>query len=183
MRRRLPWVAYVFLCVPVAGMTAVAACGGGEDNPTDGGSDATTDVQPDIAKLPETGPDVLDAGCANDVDLTQYLPSADASIDVDAGGLDIAVCTGCLKDNCGTDINACNSDCDCRQGVIDLVTCIGGGGDLQGCFLDAVTSSDKNLTNLVACAYGQCLNICVPNGDGGTDAATDAPSDASDDGG
>lgn len=179
-KRRLPSVAYLLLVVPVAAMAAIAACGGEDNGNGDAGPDATTDVQPDIAKL-DTGPDVLDASCANDVDLTQYLPSADASIDVDAGGLNIAACTGCLKTSCGTDINACNGDCDCRQGVIDLVTCVGGGGDLQSCFLNALTSGNTDLQNLVGCASSSCLSICLgTGGDGGT---TDSgSSDAANDG-
>jgi hypothetical protein len=153
-----------------------SACGG-SDEPTDGGSDATTDVTQDIAKI-ESGPDVLDAGCQNDVDLTQYLPSADASIDVDAGGFDIAACTGCLKSSCGTDINACNNDCDCRQGVVDAVTCVANGGAAQTCFLGALSSNNADLVNLVSCAAGSCQGACL--GSGGDAGKSDASADAAD---
>ena len=175
MRRRIPSIAFVFLTLPLAALASVSACGG-DDNKGDGGPDATTDAPPDVAKL-EAGPDVVDAGCANDADLTQYLPSADASIDVDAG-LNIAACTGCLKDSCGTQINSCNSDCDCRQGVIDFVTCIAQNqAGLSTCVSDALGSGNQDLINLVSCAGGKCLSVCLP-GDGGT--PSDAGSDAGD---
>jgi hypothetical protein len=164
MKHRLPSFAFLALLVPVAGIGVLEACGGTEEV-KDGGADATTDVVPDVAK--EAAPDVLDASCANDVDLTQYLPSADASIDVDAGGVNLAQCTGCLKSSCGTDINSCNQDCDCRQTIIDAVTCIGQGGNPQTCFGAALLNGDQNVQNLFTCALGSCGSICIP-ADGGT---------------
>ena len=181
MRRRLPSIAFVFLALPLGAMAAISACGGDDNGTNDAGPDATMDVvQPDVAKI-EAGPDVLDAGCANDVDLTQYLPSADASIDVDAGNVDITACTGCLKGSCGTDINACNQDCDCREGVIEFVECIGQGTDITTCAEDALLSGNTNLQALIGCASSKCISACIPSGDGGTDAATEASVDASGD--
>ena len=71
-----------------AGMATVVACGGDDSTTGDAGPDVTTqDVAKDVT--PDVKPDAdRDASCANDVDLTQFLPSADASIDVDAGGLE-----------------------------------------------------------------------------------------------
>lgn len=179
MRVRLPSIAFAILALPLASLATFSACGG-DDSGTDAGPDATTDAAKDVARL-ETGPDVLDAGCTNDADLTQYLPSADASIDVDAGGLNIATCTGCFKDNCGGDINACNQDCDCRQGVIDLVTCVGQATTLSTCISNALASNNSNLQGLVICAINKCAAACLPP-DGGLDAAvSDAASDATGD--
>lgn len=176
-------MAFVLLALPLGAMVFVSACSG-DDSGNDGGADATPDVTRDVQRL-DTGPDVLDAGCATDVDLTQYLPSADASIDVDAGGVNIAACTGCLKTSCGTNINACNQDCDCRTGVVNLVTCIAGGNALNNCAQEALLSGNQTLQNLVGCAAQNCISACIPP-DGGMssgDAAADASADASDDGG
>lgn len=176
MRARLPFLAFGLLVLPLGVAASLAACGGG-DSPADAGNDGTIDAAKDVALL-DTGPDVLDAGCANDVDLTQYLPSADASIDVDAGGLDISACTGCFKDNCSSQINSCNQNCDCRGGVIDFVTCVGGGGALSQCVGDALASGNTELINLIGCASNKCVATCLPAGDAGADAGGDAATDA-----
>ena len=180
MKLRLPSFAFLALLVPVAGIGLLEACGGTDDD-KDGGADATTDAVPDVAK--DVTPDALDASCANDVDLTSFLPSADASFDVEAG-INISACTGCLKSSCGTDINACNADCDCRQTIIDAVTCVTQGGSPSQCFGAALLSGDQTTQTLFTCALGNCGSICIP-GDGGTasDAAKDAPTDAPGDGG
>lgn len=177
MKLRLPSIALVALVLPIAGMAIVTACGGNEDN-GDAGPDATSDAVPDVAK--DSAPDVTDAGCKNDVDLTSYLPSADASFDVDAG-INISQCTGCLKTSCGTDINACNQDCDCRQDVVDVVTCVANGGAFQTCAIAAL--GNQNVQNLFSCALGSCSSVCIPADGGAKDAASDAPKDAPGDGG
>jgi len=175
MKLRLPSIAFLALLVPVAAVGVLEACGG-EDNNGDGGSDATTDVVAETATK-EAGPDVLDASCGNDVDLTQFLPSADASFDVDAG-LNISACTGCLKTSCGTDINACNTDCECRQSIIDAITCVTQGGDFQTCGGAAILNGDQNVQNLFGCAIGNCGSICIPADAGAKDSgSTDAQSD------
>jgi hypothetical protein len=179
MRKRLPSLAYLLLALPLGGMALVSACGGGDNTTGDAGPDATTDVgQPDVVKL-DAAPDVMEASCTNDADLTAFLPSADASIDVDAGGLNISACTGCLKTSCGTDINACNQDCDCRQGVIDFVTCIAQQTSITTCATNALTSGNTNLQALIGCASSNCISACIP-GDGGTqqDASSDGSADA-----
>ncbi len=172
MQFRRSYLVFGVVLAPLAGMALVTACGG-SDAGNDGGSDATTDTMltPDVAKTPAPANDASDAGCQNDVALTQYLPSADAAIDVDAGGYNIAACTGCLKTDCATDINACNSDCACRQTVVDLVTCIGQGQEsFQQCGETALIEGDQNTQTLLTCALGNCEAICI--GDGGT--ATDS---------
>jgi len=178
MRIRLRSVAFIALAFPVAGMAIVSACGGDTTNNNDAGPDATADVAKDVA--PDvTKSDASDASCANDVDLTQFLPSADASIDVDAGGLgNITQCTGCLKTSCGSDINACNADCACRQSIIDAVTCIGQGGGFQQCGGQAILSGDQNVQSLFACALGSCSSICIPSDAGPKDSGGDAPTDS-----
>ena len=175
MRVRLPSIAFVLLCLPLGSLGVIAACGG-DNNPADAGPDATTEGGKDVAKL-ETGPN-LDAGCANDVDLTQYLPSADASIDVDAGGVDLVACGACFKSDCSNQINTCNQDCDCRQGVIDFVTCVGGGSQLNQCVSDALASGNNDLISLIGCAANNCVGVCLPSsGDGGSDGSSDAADD------
>jgi hypothetical protein len=178
MKLRLPSIAFLALLAPLAGMAVITACGG-DDTKTDGGPDATTDAPADVAK--DVAPDVLDASCANDVDLTSFLPSADAAIDVDAG-VNITACTGCLKTSCGTDINTCNADCACRQSIIDAVTCITQGGTFQTCGGAAILNGDQNVQNLFQCALGSCGSICIPQDAGVKDSSTDAPKDAPNDG-
>lgn len=159
-------------------MGVLEACGG-DDNKGDGGPDATTDAPADVAK--DVAPDVSDAGCATDVDLTSFLPSADASFDVDAGNINITACTGCLKTNCGTDINACNQDCECRTDIVDAVQCVAQGGTFQACALGAL--SNTNAANLFGCALGSCSSACIPPDGGAKDSgSSDAPSDAPDGG-
>lgn len=181
MRRRLPSIAFVVLAIPLAALATISACGG-DDSKSDAGPDATTEGGKDVQLL-ETGPDVLDAACLPDVDLKSYLPNADASIDVDAGGIDIAACGSCFKNDCGGQIDACQLDCDCVNGVIDFVTCVGGGMQLTQCVTNALSSGNPALINLIGCAANNCVSVCVPStADGGTDAATtDAANDATGD--
>jgi hypothetical protein len=185
MQFRRSYLAFAVVLAPLAGMALVTACGG-SDTGNDAGSDATTDVTTADVGLKDTAPanDASDASCANDVDLTQYLPSADAAIDVDAGGYNIAACTGCLKSDCASDINACNGDCACRQTVIDLVTCVGQGQEtFQQCGETALIEGDQNTQSLLTCALGNCEAICIGSGDGGkTDAGDSGITDAADGG-
>jgi hypothetical protein len=181
MQFRRTYIACALVLAPLAGMAILSACGQTSDDTVgDGGPDGTTDTGQKEAAPEAAPPDASDASCANDVDLTQYLPSADASIDVDAGGFDIAACTGCLKSQCGTDINTCNQDCECRQTVIDLVTCIGQGQEtFQQCGETALIEGDNQTQTLLTCALGNCESICIGGADGGakdgavTDSAID----------
>jgi hypothetical protein len=178
MRKRLPSAAFLLLGIPLAAMAVLSACGG-DNSATDAGPDATTDVANDVAKL-DAGPDVQDATC-EPIDLNQILPSADAGIDVDAGGFALAACTGCLKSSCSSQIDACNNSCDCQQDVMGLVTCIGGGGSISQCFGNALASGNKQIIDLIGCASGNCLSACLPDGgatDSGSDSATEAAADA-----
>ncbi len=178
MRYRLPSIAFVALSLPLAGMAAISACGGDNNPANDAGPDVTTaDVAPDVTK-DVAAEATADASCANDADLTQFLPSADASVDVDAGGLNLTACTGCLKSSCGTDINACNQDCTCRQDIIDAVQCVAQGGSFQLCAGGALSNS--NALNLFTCALGSCSAECLPPDGGVKDSGV---SDAQSDGG
>jgi hypothetical protein len=170
MRFRLPLAAFATLLAPLAAMTTmccVSACGQ-SDNSMDASTDATkdhttADVAPDVA--PEGGG--CDAG---------YLPE---------GGFDagtFSVCLGCFESMCGSNITACNGDCLCRQGVLDLVSCITMTMDVQNCLLNALGNGNTNLSNLLTCGIGHCQSICQGAVDGGSDsgnkdASTDAPGD------
>jgi|ERR1700690_1191931 len=172
MRFKLPAIAFVGLALPLGAMAALSACGSTTDV-SDAGKDATTN---DVAMLDQSTNDVaVDAGCTNDANLTTLIPSADAAIDVDSGAIALGACIGCLENKCGTDINACNADCACRQGVLDVVTCVAQGTDFQTCGEQALFGGNANLTALFGCAYQQCLTICT-GGDGGL------PKDAGGDG-
>jgi len=178
MRFRLPSLAFVALALPLAGMAILSACGSStDDSLTDAGKDATTtdvaqDVVVDVA--PEAANDA--GGCMNDADLTMFLPSGDAGVDADAGGLNLGICIGCFETKCGTQITACNGDCACRQSIIDLVTCVGMTGDFMTCGETAILNGDNQVSALLGCAYTNCISACTPGGgDGGTikDAAGD----------
>ena len=180
MRRRLPSIAFVLLAIPLGALGAISACGG-DDTKSDAGPDATTEGGKDVQLL-ETGPDVLDAACLPDVDLKSYLPNADASIDVDAGGINIAACGSCFKNDCGGQIDSCQQDCDCVNGVIDFVTCVGGGMQLTQCVGNALASGNTPLINLIGCAANNCVTVCLPPDGGAGDAASgDAANDATGD--
>jgi hypothetical protein len=86
-----------------------------------------------------------------------------------------------LKTNCGTEINACNQDCECRQAIVDTVTCVAQGGGFQSCAIGAL--GNQNAASLFTCAYGHCQSACLGSGgDGGVkDGASDATTDATGD--
>ncbi len=175
LRSRLAWVSVVAL-FPLAGMAIMSACGGDNNTNNDAGPDVTTsdvakDVTPDV--VADAGSDVF---CL-DADLVSFLPSADASIDVEAG-INITQCTGCLKTQCGSDITACNKDCTCQQDIIDAVQCVAQGGDFTTCAGGALTNT--NAQNLFICALGNCSSVCIPPDGGTKDSGTTdgAPQDS-----
>lgn len=186
MRFRLRPLTVLVFSIPTALMGVLAACGGGDNTTTDGGSDATVDVAkdvtPDVQK--ETGP--VDAGC-DAPDLSSLLPSGDAAIDVDAGGFNFAPCLSCLQEatdagGCGNQVQSCNADCWCRQGIIDFGTCVAQTQDIAACGQTAIGSGNQSLIGLLICAQQKCLAICSGASDGGAgDAASDAASDATTD--
>jgi len=182
MRFRLRPVTVLVFSIPTALMGVLAACGGGDTTTTDGGSDATVDVAkdvtPDVNKQDVT---VADAGC-DAPDLSALV--GDAGLDVDAGGFNFAPCLTCLEapadaGGCGSQVQSCNADCWCRQGIIDFGTCIAQTQDVTGCGSAALSSGNGNLTALLVCAEQKCLSACTGGGgDGGTsDAAADATTD------
>lgn len=168
MRFRLSLVAFASLLFPVSGMLAVEACGQTSDM-NDAGPDAapdhtTADVAPDVAQEAE-------AGCMNDANLTQLIP--EGGLDVDAGGIPLGACVGCFEGKCSSQIMMCNTDCSCRQGVLDTITCVEMTGDFQTCGTNAILNGDGQLAALFSCAAMNCLSTCQPGGPG--DASTDAP--------
>ena len=183
MRFRLRPVTVLVFSIPTALMGVLAACGG-DSATTDGGSDATVDVAkdvtPDVNKQDVT---VADAGC-DAPDLSALV--GDAGVDVDAGGFAFAPCLSCLEapadaGGCGSQVQSCNADCYCRQGIIDFGTCVAQDPQqVQNCALTAIASQNPNISALLFCAQQQCMSACAGGVDGGAgDGGGDSgPTDA-----
>jgi len=149
---------------------SVASCGGGSTSDDAGADTSTQDVQKEAAidtGVKDSGP----APCAVDADLnTLQIP--DATLE---GGINTGVCWGCLKGSCQTYINQCNTSCDCKQGVLDFLDCMGKGGQIQTCAAGLATIDPNFALQFGGCAYGNCQTQCgLPNlGDAAADAKKD----------
>ena len=137
--------------------------------PVDAGTDAPKD----------TG-----VACAVDADLNTFNPP-DASIG--DSGATTGGCVTCTRAKCGSELNDCNGDCDCKQALLDFFACIQTGKSLISCgqSVSAGLPPDTTATlqALGLCLYGGCKTECnVPTlgGDAGKDGATDAQADAPD---
>jgi hypothetical protein len=171
MASRVTLAALIVVAVPVAGMTAVSACGSTSDNTMmDAMPDITTqDVAPDVAKeaAPDAGPDLF----CPDVSVSSLIP--DGGVDADTGAVPLAACLGCFETNCSSQISACNKDCSCENGVISTVQCVIMTGDYQTCFSNAILGADSTEQALFLCALSDCKNVCLPSGsDGGSSDAS-----------
>ena len=183
MRFRLRPLTVLVFSIPTALMGVLAACGG-DSATTDGGADATIDVAKDVTPdVNKQDVAVVDAGC-DAPDLSALL--GDAGTNIDAGGFAFGPCLSCLEapadaGGCGSQVQSCNADCYCRQGIIDFGTCVAQTQDIQTCGLGAIQTGNQNLITLLGCAQQKCLAICSgAAGDGGTpDAGGDSgPTDA-----
>jgi hypothetical protein len=129
----------------------------------------------------DTGPDIVDSGAVcPDADLTN-LPIPDASLG--DGAASPAVCIGCVKTSCSTQLSACNGDCDCKALVVDLFGCIGQGNSPISCVggLGPGALGNAELGDLAGCILPNCQSICLPGSDGGSKDGSSQ--DAADDGG
>lgn len=153
------------------GALSISSCGGGST----GGDDAAADnTAPDAQKEAAADTGVKDSGpgpCAVDADLnTLQIP--DATID---GGINTGVCWSCLKGGCQMYINQCNMTCDCKQGVLDFLDCMGKGGTIQSCAAGLAAIDPNFALQFGTCAYGNCQTQCgLPNL---SDASLDAKKD------
>ena len=170
MRFRLSYVAFAGLLVPLSTMGLIAGCGSTTDT-GDGGDGGGNDATTDTFVKPDSPPDVVEepeASCPPPLNLDSGLLAT-----VDAGSF--TPCLDCLFTQCGTQINGCNADCQCRQDVLDTVTCVTSGGGTT-CVADL--AGDNAGLALLGCGEGSCKNACLGGGgDGGTDGATDASGD------
>lgn len=152
----------------------VAACGGTTDEPAavveDAGSEAATDAAGDTGAKDTGAPDT-GAACDTSGDFTNELP--DAAL----GGVStVGVCTQCLKQNCGSTIDQCNKDCNCRAFVTEVLKCMQTGGKtLEQCALSSKTSPTAK-TFGIAQNLSPCLDKC--NDPCAVDELADAGRDA-----
>ena len=165
MRTRvLAWASLLLL--PAAGAGLVSACGQTNDT----GDSGTTDAAPDKTTNDVVTQDVVeepDASCPPPLQL-------DGGFLLDAGSF--GPCITCLATMCGSQVNACNGDCACRQAVSDTINCFVMSGT-PSCVDDL--AGNNNGVALLSCAAGHCQATCLGGGgDGGSDAS---PSDASSD--
>ena len=175
------------------GLVAVGVFGGGcgsvETAPPvvdSGAKDVTVaDVAPDVHAA-DVGADVPAVGCGVDADITKLaLPDA-ALAD---GATSIGICSACAQAKCGSQLQACNDDCDCREAVVGFFDCYSKTQSIVTCGAPLITLGGE------AMQLGQALFVCIsPSflklpGTGcevecavkallGTDAGPDAKADA-----
>jgi hypothetical protein len=149
-------------------------CGGSEDSGPAASSDSGVDAPKEAAldsSAVDTGPDE----CV-DADIRQ-LAIPDASLG--DSGANSAECGSCLKTNCSGDLDVCQGDCPCREGVLKFFNCVGTGKSLQSCAGSLLTAG-PTAQSLGACALQSgCADKCGAPSDAGpkNDATTDAPDD------
>lgn len=150
------------------GALSMSSCGG-SSVVTDAGTDGTT--APDVQKeaTADVAKDTQPPPCAVDADLNT-LQFPDAAFD---GGTNTAVCWSCLKGGCQSYITECNKTCDCKQGVVDFINCMGQGGTINSCYGPLLLIDQSFAIQFGTCAYGNCKTQCGLPDLG--DAAADAP--------
>jgi hypothetical protein len=156
--------------------SAFFACGGTKTTAT---PEPVRDSAPDVKAEAASQPVCADASIDD-------LPIPDAS--VGDSGLNTNVCFACLKTTCGNELAACNSNCDCRDVVVNFLTCAATMPQAaQMCAIKsfgAATGDAAGLSrNLGQCAFLGCQAECIPAGflDAGSDAnVNDASDDAGD---
>ena len=202
--RTIQWL----LGASLATVGLIAACSdSSSDNPpvADAGTDtsvADTYVPPVDTGAPDTG--IVDSGpavCTTDADLSTISP-ADAALG-DSGS--VGTCLACSRAGCGTQLAACQADCDCTVTLSCFFDCIGqAGGSLLGCGQQCgadITTAGPTQDAILCTACG-CKAECnvpavvnsfcpkppsdassdAPATDGATDSSSDAPADAPTDG-
>ncbi len=150
------------------GAFAVQGCGSTASTPIDAGSaaDATLDA-PVETGAKDASKDVKVVACP-DASITE-LPIVDASFG--DSGQSTSGCVSCLKVKCGTDLSACNDDCECRDAVVKFLNCLPtakGQNDALVCGITAfsgVSADTQALGQSIAlCAGQRCPTECIPPG-------------------
>jgi hypothetical protein len=174
--RASQWLLGLATTMAIAGAAASGCGGSSSSGGTDSGAaDVTTDhVEAAVEAAPEAAP--MDsapetAACvAVDADLTT-LPVPDASLA--DGGVNIATCVSCLRANCHSELEACNTDCVC---IDTIVNCVAGGAVSFSC-IPSGALTDPALQSLGLCIETACASSCTPpkaptdGGDGGGDGS------------
>jgi hypothetical protein len=174
----MPTLAKTFYVLVVTSFVASAffACGGTKTTAT---PDPIRDSAADVLKVEAASPTV----CA-DASIDE-LPIPDAS--VGDSGINTNVCFACLKTTCSSELAACNRNCDCRNVVVDFLTCSDKmPQNAQMCAFSAFGSAMGEAAalsqNVGQCAFLGCQQECIPAGflDAGSDANANDASDAGD---
>jgi hypothetical protein len=155
--------------------TFVVACGGGTDEIAEGPDAGASEAGPDVvdAGAPDTGKET-GAACDTTGDFTNDIP--DAAL----GGVStVGLCTQCLRSNCGTTIDTCNKDCNCRVFVSDVLKCVQKGKTVEQCALSSKVSPTANTIKIaqgLSPCLGKCNDPCAVDelADAGRDASFDA---------
>lgn len=150
------------------GALSVSSCGGTSAS-ADAGPDGTTTPDAQKEATADVAKDTQPPPCAVDADLNN-LQFPDAAFD---GGVNTAVCWSCLKGGCQTYISECNKTCDCKQGVVDFIDCMGQGGTINSCAAGLLAIDQTFALQFGTCAYTNCKTQCGLPDFG--DASLDAP--------
>lgn len=152
------------------------ACGSTETStpaPVDSGSETSTPIdsgngqgQTDAAA--DTG---VDAGCDLDADLLDQIPDAE----IPDTGTTTGICVACARDNCDTEIDKCNGDCQCKAVAEKGLVCYAkSGGDFAKtltCIGNVPTAQLQKAVPVVNCINTKCKTECGADkfdaGDGG----------------
>lgn len=171
-----------------------AGCGGKTDEPstepTDTGVSIVTDAGPDTSAPVDTGTPMVDSGTTWDVPGSLY--DADIPDIIFDGGTSAASCVGCAGRECKKEVDACDSDPQCRGLLLCALTKCGGSTTdlscLMGCLGEyGVGFSDPVVGTVYAvgtCVQKKCTSDCPVPADAGApkpDAKSDAPGDATGD--
>ena len=189
--RLMKWALALGVSVSTGAMVAVG-CGGDDSNsPSDAGGDATGDgFHKDTGGGGDSGgmeSSLTDMGmmCMSDADLLTYMVP-DGGEGVDAG-INLETCVMCLQNKCMKEVEACQNDCTCLDGLVAALPCVQKMGLSAAC-ITAMLQMDQSAIMLAGCALQQCgAGVCTAGpmmGDGGTDGGGgDAPADSPGDGG
>jgi len=126
-----------------------------EDAAVDSGL-SLADATPDTSTPP---PDTFDAGRDSFIDIWEVFPIPDSG--------PIGACASCVRDKCGTQVNACVNDPVCRAGLACTATsCLGGGGPggfdlacVAKCFGGDLSKAFQAI-NTFTCVISGCGTAC-----------------------
>jgi hypothetical protein len=158
---------------------AIGACGTtARLTPVDAGPAPIVDAAKEAAPVVDAGLTCSDASAKD-------LPVPDAA--VADSGVSTGTCFSCLQASCGTQLETCNANCECRGAILAFLSCAPTASDpqaAQACAIQAFTAVSGEASELGTaiglCANRACRKECIPAAlqDGGADLDASDSGDA-----